>query len=329
MSDGTEEESEGIRSGINPEFKSSTIANFDTLGLKEAQESNNPVLIARSLDVIPSNLEIWNRSQGGDVHDWWKLISDSSDRWDISVFRLPDGNIQLDFLPPQTSGTEKQGDIVYNSNLAELTSNKSIVLKEESKKEGWRLEDILGNKWNNDLPDQDDKHIVRGINDDEMRSILKSEKIQSRGDVVKSIGEHTDGEAWTFYNLGYNLSNSFRYAAQGRSFYMPNFSRPGFVISLPRNDEIVVNEEKDKIYSEKPIPLNQIKRIYELRPVMFKGKLSIPLKRHTHPTEGLVYSLGSYVTEFRYPNVKFAFKPVTKEEVKQHLDIESDEKILG
>lgn len=297
-----------LGANIQLEEVNDSVSDFDQLGLKEAVDSNQRVLISRSIDSIPNDLEIWNTGQGGDVTDWWNLIKSNSHRWNTSVIRLPSGDVKLQFEFTKPDFVVEKDGMILDTRLVRVDT-KDLTLTEDAISDGWKVEPISEYDWHPSLPDMDKDHMIRGMNDEEMREILNTGFVSSRGDVVKHLGEQTNGVRTYFYPAT-NMQGSFYYAARGREFNMAMFDKPSFLIALRKTPDI--KSGRGDLYSESPIPAEQITRIYEIRPVSSQGNLTAQLTRIESEGFGTIYALENVVTEGERPKVEYAYREVGK-----------------
>ncbi len=106
---------------------------FDQLGYTEAVKSNRPVIISHSLSCFPENFKINNTEQGGDAADWWEHIKKNSSRWDITVLRLPNGDIKIIFGFHRNGFVQEQNGVIYDTRLALINNDGHPQVAEEAK----------------------------------------------------------------------------------------------------------------------------------------------------------------------------------------------------
>lgn len=319
-----QEQGEATIPDVAPETPSSNpVEDFDLLGRAEAAESGTSVLISNSLDCFPDRLQLHNTEQGGDVASWWQLIKSNAARWEIAVWRQPDGSIKVTFDFLKNEFVQEKSGIHYDSRIADVPVT-DTQLNADARTEGWRIArvyDFKNREWLNDIPNQDDEHIVRGMTDDEMRKTLQTGLIKSRGDLVNEVGQKSEKGAWTFFFPGSNTEGSFDYAARDRIFSMASFTKPSYVISMRRTEHIKVSP--GDLYSEEPLPVDGIERMYEIRPISVDGNFNLDIYRYQDTRLGTVYAMSS-VYEMACPKVVYAYKEVSPDEVRKSLKIDPE-----
>lgn len=363
-----QEQGETTVANVAPETPpSNSVEDFDLLGRAEAAESGTPVLISNSLDCFPDSLRIYNTDQGSAVADWWKLIKNSSSRLEISVWRLPNGDIKINFDLPREDFVREENGVLFDSRFATISTRLQEIesawkgplfvedsppegsspptgedttfsedqhetvevtetqLKTDASSSGWKIvkfNDCDDRDWLADIPDQDDNHVVRGMSDAELIASFKTGVIQSRGDVVSDLGLKSEKGSWTFFYPGSNIEGALSYA-RGRLFDIATFSKPGYVISMKRTENIKAG--LGSLHSTEPLPINDIERIYEIRPISVDGDFSISVHRYENPHSGTVYALSNiHSEEFDYPKIVYAFKEVHPDEVRKSLKIDKE-----
>lgn len=354
--EGVKQQNEGTISSVGTEQSlKNKHEDFDSLGRAEAATTHQPVLISHSLDCFPDTVKVQSDGMGGDVVDWWKLIKNNAPRWDVSVYREDSGDFEINLDFPRKYFLKEEDGILVDTRFATASTtpqpqiapvqaettpffaedsdligstpsdygeaepdiSDKIALTEEAINQGWQILNFMEDNWEDIVPKPGADYVVRGIQDAEMMSYLKTGFVQSRGDVVNDIGQKNQENAWTFFFSGSTPDGSFGFAAGGRMVDMATFDRPGYVIVLKRNEKIKTGS--GDLYSSEPLPIDDITQIYEIRPIATGGNFKIHVFRNEHPEAGIRYFLENVNHLESYPQAVYAYKSISLDEVRKSL----------
>lgn len=206
--------------------------------------------------------------------------------------------------------TAKNGEIIPNPN------SEYIPIKETERR------DFIISTENVPLTDNEgNKLIFRGINYEGMREAVQNGNLAT-GPVMMEHGVRNK----VYFAPG--SERAFGYAAKGEGYAaMANFDKPSFVVAVKLPADTTPDLYED-FPIEGPIPLDQIKKVYEIRPISIKqGKIPnvIDIRETPGVNVAMMEKLGqkpfmSFPDIFTQldnaPKGNFAFKEVNMESLK-------------
>jgi hypothetical protein len=238
------------------------------------------------------------------------LLAEYASRWDGNW--NPDTSI-LRLAPKLTHGIVQEGDGFYDQGIA-IFENGAVELKTDS---GYKpVPNIFDKLTENDVPITlgTDRLMFRGVNYEGMQSILINGSLEP--------GSHTaaGGEEGKLF-FAVDPMASFDYAENSEAkIGGSTFEKPSYVFTVKWPTGINANDGGEIVLKDKAIPLNEVVRIYEIRPYETQvGNIEMNLVQQN----GLSYMQLPGLVELleTLPKSKFAYRELSLSDVQKDFGI--------
>jgi hypothetical protein len=264
------------------------------------------------------------RAGGLSTFSYATVLLDNKDKW-IGTWKLEDderGYLRLDPVP--TASTVRFSDNEFYDDSLAAIENGAIVAKPSEiyhtfvsefdlpQNKNLYMRNVFPKEGEVALTSENGRPVIfRGINQKDMLSFLEK-------GVLSNYQQESSGAKIFDPSDNYFADNpsAFQYAVEAQSYGVPTFESPAYVIVMEKPKENIREiPEAHEVVVQRPVKLEEIKTIYEIRPFKIKsGNVEMwkdDTARVTRMSEGKLEAL------YQAPQVECVFRKIDVDVLKR------------